>query len=372
MSTAAALRPHLLADVYGVVFDKLLQGSEFDRIGKRCHCEMTGLYTCLNGRLEATDFVIQLALTGKVAFRRFVQLFREIFELRFRRKGMYLHDSHRNTGSFGLPTFLFDLARSFYKFITKATFFKIRFGDGGCDGFVKCLEDMVDLRHIDMSGKHEIDISVLQKMGKVFAKVVNFNIDAATFLLLLSYTDFSFPELERLKVTGRYEHFNRMVTPSERFPKLEFVDINSRSMSKNFKELARRLRSGSGANISADRCVFVETDLAIVKYWLTKFPSLNHAEITIVKFVAEYPHTNHGREDWLHAAFRSFDFGVPLDLAFRLHSSSPSFWAESLQDRLSSFDYDDQHNNYVFFTYKDVMPTKTFEHSINLRWDTAL
>uniref|UniRef100_A0A7E4W8K5 FTH domain-containing protein n=1 Tax=Panagrellus redivivus TaxID=6233 RepID=A0A7E4W8K5_PANRE len=391
----ATLKPHLAAQIYDNIFDRIYQASEFRDI--------------FNGRFEGNyynntsdsgssyhDFVIddppriftyervsaqyllKVALPNKFAFRRFLYFLKTNFTLRFRKKQIYLHHSDPSATYFkgqALGAKREHYFKKFYNYATKVSFYKVELGtEAAVSSFVRRLENLFDLRHIDMTGEHGISAEILPKMAKVFAKLPCFDVDARTFIAILEESTVSFPHLEYLKLVGNIKRINKIVTTSERFPLLRAVEIVPEDMMHETNKLIfaeNPFPTIKNFTLSIDDNAddaFTEADFELIKNWLKKFPSLTEAKIVIKKWIFEYPHDDPKREERLHAAFQSTDFGgAYLDLTFHVECDSYGPH-EELEERFACFEYDDRFK-YSTFIHNDSMPGKKFEHILNLKLD---
>uniref|UniRef100_A0A7E4VB08 F-box domain-containing protein n=1 Tax=Panagrellus redivivus TaxID=6233 RepID=A0A7E4VB08_PANRE len=234
----------------------------------------------------------------------------------------------------------------------------------------------------------------LRQMSEVFANLTDFDVPAGLFNILVGKFKTKFPYLQRLKLLGEMKDINKVTTAPECFPNLQVIEVSLpfdyynqyKSSDLVFthplptvKELSITLEE-----ISDDG--FVDADLQLVKDWLSKFPSLTKAKISLEKSVRNYPLTDSpDRYTQLHDLFKSIDFGVPLDLSFTADGRvpypnyvDPDEVPEDeidLDDLAPYFEYYERpfiyfNHTHGFsterFVYKYAMPGKKFEHKINL------
>uniref|UniRef100_A0A7E4ZY94 FTH domain-containing protein n=1 Tax=Panagrellus redivivus TaxID=6233 RepID=A0A7E4ZY94_PANRE len=307
--TAVVLKPHLLAETYDICFEKLYLFS-------------------LQQRESIFENALRTALTSKLAFCRFVYSLRCNCTLWFSQYDVKLNYD-------GMP-FLIDgkclnLIQPFLKFAYKVSFFRVKFGTAGEDDFMKRLEDVVDLRHMIMHD-HTIGIEVQKKMVNVFAKLTIFDVDVGTFVTLLDETDVPFPNLEHLKLYLNPESIDTIVTTSDRFPVLECLEVHLQTLYETLTDL--RFAENpfpTVKNLSINVYDFsalnspVEFNFEFCKNWLKSFSSLKKAEVSIKKYIFHVPNDDHERKQHLQSAFRSTDYGVDLDLIFKIESLNSDY-----------------------------------------------
>uniref|UniRef100_A0A7E4VWW2 FBA_2 domain-containing protein n=1 Tax=Panagrellus redivivus TaxID=6233 RepID=A0A7E4VWW2_PANRE len=218
------------------------------------------------------------------------------------------------------------------------------FGSGYRDCSVKILESLVDLCRIEMPFCDYCSVSDIRNLANLLPKITDFETTSEIFLTLLKETSISFPNLKRL--TFRDGRFAKNC-----FPTVKNLIIN----------------------ITESDIHFSESDVERVAQWLKSFTSLTTADIYIHKCPRRYGSTTLRDSEItsLHNAFKSIDYGVPLQLTFKF--SNTSFTDQ--ERTITGKQYIEQgfpcfkhvpNSDPAIFIYMDQMPGKTFQHIIEI------
>uniref|UniRef100_A0A7E4VGK9 F-box domain-containing protein n=1 Tax=Panagrellus redivivus TaxID=6233 RepID=A0A7E4VGK9_PANRE len=324
------------------------------------------------------DSLIHFAMSSKAAFESFVKFIQGNMFVRFRKNDVYFHCNKRAICPGSEEDGLID---KFFKFARKVTFYKMACKNTPkkVDAFVKTMNSFVDLRHIDMSEIHGVPDLALGHLSDAFVNLTDFDVQSDTLVKILKKKTTSFPKLKRLKITGYNAEIKEVVAPAARFPRLTDVDISPSwprswvdhneskdlSFSDNAFPTVKNLKINFEENVDDG---FVPADFELVVNWLKKFPSATKAKVSMKRYVDTYPPGGPERYIELHKAFKTTDFGVPLELIFYVDGRLGWPQDEDYEEQYSCFRCVDNHR-YHEVVYKDTLPGKKFSHTMKLKLD---
>uniref|UniRef100_A0A7E4VXA7 F-box domain-containing protein n=1 Tax=Panagrellus redivivus TaxID=6233 RepID=A0A7E4VXA7_PANRE len=317
------------------------------------------------------DPMISAAMSGQAVFRMFA---------RFVQANFILYPPYDEPFFCWFPDRKITLEASnprtlipFIEFVHSAAIFGLAYRPA----YIKTLERLVrkDLRHIELPYEQP---SGLKGLENILPEIAELETTSNMFLALLSNTNFYFPSLKRLTLKEcAFDCISQIVTVPVEFPLLETFKLESDGVhyttTKNitFAENCFPTVKNLIINILELDTPFSESDVERVAQWLKSFTSLATANICIHRPVYRngYCLLRDPEITRLHNAFKSIDFGVPLQLTFKLTFTRFT----NPKEKITAEQYIEQSfpsfkrvpdSTPATFIYKDQLPGKTFQHII--------